>query len=259
MAGFYVVVPVHDGEEHIPPLTAALAGVELPGCHLILVDDRSRDGSWEKIRGACAAPPPGVAITGVRLKTNRGQQSALLAGLTLCRDRNAAGVITMDDDLSHPVSLIPELLEALTKGADLVYADPPARPGSPLRRLASRLHQRHLSLLTGSPPELKVGSFRGMSISLVRDILEAPFGWPYLSAMALSRRPKPVGTMVSSPGWTPGHSGRFSISRLMMLEVRLFLHYGPWSRRPHPSGTSAAAGTGSVAAGWIAETAGEYR
>lgn len=259
MAGLTVVVPVHNGEDHIHSLTAALGGLGYPDCRLILVDDGSGDGSWNRIRNVCVSPPSGLKVAGVRLDRNRGQQSALLAGLTGCRDDSTGGIITMDDDLSHPVSLIPDLLEALDRGADLVYADPPARPGSLLRRLASRMHQLHLALLTGSSPKLKVGSYRGMSPALVRSILDSPFNWPYLSAMALDCRPKPDWAMVASPSWPRGHLGRFSIGRLLRLELRLFVHYGPWSRLGRRSVSPPTPDTGSVAAGWIAETAGEAR
>ncbi len=235
--GFYIVIPVHNGAALLPDLIRSLTDLSAPSAQIVLVDDGSSDKSWEIISRS-----PGVR--GIRLDKNRGQQSAILAALTICRDKT---VITMDDDLSHPLQTIPLLLRAIEDGAGLAYALPPRRPGSPLRRLSSRMHQIHMSLITSSPLSLQVGSYRALSPGLISRILSDPLSLPYISAQALSLRPAPSAVMVDSPPFTPGNHGRFSLFSLLKMEYQLATAYGPWSRAPQ------GVNTGEIAGSWIAE------
>ena len=115
---FSVVVPVHDEEESIRELHARLApvldGLD-GGWELILVDDGSRDGSFEAMLELHRADP---RVKIVRLSRNFGHQAAITAGIDL-----AAGeaVVVMDGDLQHPPELIPELAERWRQGFDVVY------------------------------------------------------------------------------------------------------------------------------------------
>lgn len=220
---FGIVVPIHNGENHIRILLERLENTLESDCRLILVDDGSTDGSWVLIKELTGSKTSTITPYGVRLDGNRGQQSAIVAGLTACRD---IPVITMDDDLSHPPELIPDLLAALEAGADLAYADPPRRPGRFLRRTASTLHRWHMSLVTGSSTDIGVGSFRGMTAALTTRILESPSSWPYLSAIALGLRPPPVTAMVPSPLWQTGACGRIGIMSLLKMEIRIGIHHG---------------------------------
>ncbi len=234
--GFHIVIPVHNGASLLPDLLRSLNDLSAPSAQIVLVDDGSSDESWEIISGSSG-------IQGIKLDKNRGQQSAILAALTICRDQT---VITMDDDLSHPLQTIPLLLRAIEDGADLAYARPPRRPGSPLRRLSSRMHQIHMSRLTGSPFSLRVGSYRALSPNVVNRILSAPLSLPYLSAQALSLRPAPSAVMVDCPPFTPGNHGRFSLLSLLKMEYRLAAAYGCWNRTPQ------GANAGEIAGSWIA-------
>jgi glycosyltransferase involved in cell wall biosynthesis len=169
-----------------------------------------------------------IKCRGIRLDHRRGQQSALLAGMVEMRRRT---LITMDDDLSHPVESIRELMKVLSAGADLAYAEPSRRPGNLFRRIASRMHQLHMSYLTGSSPKIRVGSFRAMSAGMVDRILDAPMPFPYLSAQALILNPKPQVVTVETPEWKTGSPGRFSFKALIRLEFNLARHYSPAVRR----------------------------
>src|SRR5439155_263013 len=71
-----VVIPVYNEEENLPPLWAELRGVlERLGLavEVIFVDDGSRDGSAEIVRGLRAADP---RVHLVRLKSNAGETAA---------------------------------------------------------------------------------------------------------------------------------------------------------------------------------------
>lgn len=106
--GISVVVPLKDEERNVAPLVRSvidtLLGVD-DSFEIILVDDGSQDDSWSEIVQASSDPH----VRGIRLCRNFGKEAALRAGLEYSR---GAGVITMDGDLQHPPSLIPEMVRA---------------------------------------------------------------------------------------------------------------------------------------------------
>lgn len=232
--GYVILVPVRNGRDGLVALQERLTAVAEnmadrfgPG-ELLFVDDGSSDGTWKTIL-QMSREEEGAQITvrGIKLDRGRGQQSALIAGLTRCKNRS---VITMDDDLSHPPEAIPNLLKALDGSIDAAYAIPPKRPGRRVRKTVSRLHQTHISLLTGSPISLRVGSFRAISSGLIDRLLEAPMPFPYLSAQILSLRPRPKVEMVPTSSWKCGDKGRFRLKVLIGMEISLEWHYGPLSK-----------------------------
>lgn len=71
---------------------------------IILVDDGSKDNSWEEINRLCVDKP---GIRAFRLSRNFGKESALCAGLDAV---NTDACVVMDADLQHPPELIPEMV-----------------------------------------------------------------------------------------------------------------------------------------------------
>ena len=113
-----VVVPAFNEEAGIQATARIL--VEVLGTvgyryEIIIVDDGSRDRTFER---AAQLTDSGMPIRAIRLSRNFGKEGALLAGL-----ENARGdaVITIDADLQHPPSLIPEMVAAWERGARMVH------------------------------------------------------------------------------------------------------------------------------------------
>ncbi len=158
-----VVVPVFNSEATLPALVDRLATV-LPGVadrfEVILVNDGSRDGSWEAI--AERAGKYGW-VRGINLMRNYGQHNALLAGIRAAR----YGVtVTMDDDLQHPPEEIPRLLEPLAKGSDLVYGVPASPQRGFWRRVSSRLTRLWLHRMLGVAIASRASAFRAFRTDL---------------------------------------------------------------------------------------------
>src|SRR5438552_3135914 len=95
-----VVVPCYNEEAVLPELARRLATVcrQQVGddYEVILVNDGSRDGTWELIVALTEGSPNFV---GVDLSRNQGHQLALSAGLTMCRGER---VLIIDADLQDP-------------------------------------------------------------------------------------------------------------------------------------------------------------
>lgn len=102
-----VVIPVYcEGaflQEVLAKIQNAVEGINEP-YELILVDDGSTDNTWEVVRKVSKTYK---MLKSVRLSRNFGKEAALSAGLDRAQGKI---VITMDGDLQHPPSLIPEMV-----------------------------------------------------------------------------------------------------------------------------------------------------
>lgn len=119
-----IVMPCYN-EEAVLPETIRRVGAVLDRLRaaakinersrMVLVDDGSRDRTWELIDAACHGNP---WVSGIKLARNHGHQNALLAGLfTTAGD----AVISLDADLQDDVDAIEEMVDRHLAGADVVY------------------------------------------------------------------------------------------------------------------------------------------
>ena len=156
-AGVSVVIPVYNGEATLPDLVSQLSKV-LPDCsqrfEVILVNDSSPDGSWEVI---CRLAEQHPWVRGINLVRNYGQHNATLCGIRAAR---YDVTVTMDDDLQHPPSQVPKLLDKLAQGYDLVYGTPQKMPHSWYRTLLSRAVKRALATAIRQTAMVNVMPFR---------------------------------------------------------------------------------------------------
>lgn len=144
--------------ENLPPLVerllSTLEALET-SFEVILVNDGSRDGTWERIQEAAAADS---RIKGLLLARNFGHQNALFAGLHHSQGR---AVVTMDGDLQHPPEVIAELHAAWRSGNKVVTTRRHDSGDTPtFKRLTSRWFYRLFSLLTGLPLTVGNSDFR---------------------------------------------------------------------------------------------------
>lgn len=171
-----VVIPVFNGEPNLFELHKRLVAVLDTACEdfeIIMVDDGSRDQSWEKIVEIVRLDQ---RVRGVRLVRNFGQHNALLRGI---RCASYETIVTMDDDLQHPPEEIPRLLEKLEQGSDVVYGTPMEDRHGLWRDLASKITKLALSSSMGVENATKVSAFRAFRT----DVREAFRGYdnPYIS------------------------------------------------------------------------------
>ena len=144
--GISVVIPVYNSQETLEELVFQLSQVLpslSPSFELILVNDGSRDKSWETI---CELSQTYTWLRGINLMRNYGQHNALLCGI---RAVQYDTIVTMDDDLQHPPGEIHKLLEMLSEGYDVVYGVPTKMPHSWWRNMFSFLTKRVLAYVMG--------------------------------------------------------------------------------------------------------------
>lgn len=113
-----VVVPLYNEEESLPELHAWIRRVmEKHGFlyELILIDDGSKDNSWQVIKNLCESDS---YCRGIRFRRNYGKSAALQKGFEAAKGQV---VITMDADLQDSPDEIPDLFDMIiNKGYDLV-------------------------------------------------------------------------------------------------------------------------------------------
>src|SRR6202522_1206166 len=147
MAKYSIVVPFHNEEENVTALYARLKQVmEQVGdsFELILVDDGSSDRSY-KLLEEIAAVDSRVLV--VKLRRNFGQTPALAAGFD-----HASGefILSMDGDLQHDPNEIPNFLEKLEEGYDVVSGWREKRIDNfIMRRVPSRIANWLMAKLSG--------------------------------------------------------------------------------------------------------------
>jgi glycosyltransferase involved in cell wall biosynthesis len=166
-----VVVPVFNSAASIDELCGRIATVmdAAPGVadwELILVNDGSRDGSWDRV---VALSRERAEVRGMDLTRNWGQHSALLAGVHAARGEV---IVTLDDDLQNPPEEIPRLLDALGAQVDLVYGVPAVSAHPAHRRLGGVALRAILRVLTGRREALLGSGFRVLRSELVQSLPE---------------------------------------------------------------------------------------
>lgn len=122
----YLVIPCYNEEQVLPEtvkrLTQKLHGMFSSGLadaksRILLVDDGSRDSTWQLISDYC---DQNELVSGIKLAHNRGHQNALLAGLMTARDF-ADCAISLDADLQDDVDVLDEFVKKYQDGCDVVY------------------------------------------------------------------------------------------------------------------------------------------
>src|SRR6201995_1026651 len=113
-----VVVPLYDEVESLPELTSWISRVmdeNRFSYEIVLVDDGSKDGSWEIIKKLQLNNPN---IKGIKFRRNYGKSAALNTAFEVVK---GDVVITMDADLQDSPDEIPALYNMIVAdGYDLV-------------------------------------------------------------------------------------------------------------------------------------------
>ena len=174
MTKLSIVIPCYNEEACLDVLYARVAAVARAAARdaheIVLIDDGSRDATWEKLRAIAAADP---RVTAIGLSRNHGHQLALTAGLDLCRGEH---ILILDADLQDPPELLPDMLRTMeAEGADVVYAVRRQRAGeSWSKKLTAALFYRLLDRLTDTPIPLDTGDFRLMTRRALDAFLAMP-------------------------------------------------------------------------------------
>jgi dolichol-phosphate mannosyltransferase len=141
-----VVIPVFDEVGTLEQLHRELddlAAARVYELQIVIVDDGSRDGSWEVIERLAQRDP---RVVGIRFRRNFGKAAALSAGFDAATGDT---IVTMDADLQDSPAEIPRLLEQLAAGYDVVSGWKRQRRDPWHKRYPSKVFNALVGQLTG--------------------------------------------------------------------------------------------------------------
>ena len=167
-----VVIPVYNDQEVIQELYRRLHPVLekiATNYEVVLVDDGSKDNSWEEIMSLRSKDDHIVAV---KLARNFGQQNSIAAGLNV-----SVGdiVVLMDSDLQDRPEDIPALIETLQKsGAQMAIAQWQTRQDTWAKRTVSNLFNRVSNTITSIHIAPHLGVFRAIRRSVVDELKKFP-------------------------------------------------------------------------------------
>jgi glycosyltransferase involved in cell wall biosynthesis len=221
---YSVVIPVFNSREIVAATVKdVVAFFEGRGdsFEVVLVNDGSKDGSWEVIRDLARAD---ARIVAVRFLRNFGQHNANLAGFAESR---GAWIVTMDDDGQNPADEIAHLIEAAAGGEhDVVFGRFDSKKASLSRRAGTRLMASMNQRIFEKPKDLTVTNFRLLHRDVVQRILDSGNTYPYITGQALLYSASPVNADVRHLPRAAGQS-TYSLRKIVSLVLRIAFSYSP--------------------------------
>ncbi|MDQ8203742.1 glycosyltransferase family 2 protein [Pelagicoccus sp. SDUM812003] len=160
-----LAVPCHNEEQGLDAFLHRIHSVMKPlqeAYEIVLVDDGSSDGTWEKLVALQAGDE---RLKAVSLSRNFGKEAALTAAIRHCSGR---AVIPIDADLQDPPELIPKMVELWREGYEVVTAQRGSRHAdSSAKRLTARAFYRVFNLISQTTLPVDTGDFRLMDRKVV--------------------------------------------------------------------------------------------
>lgn len=208
------VIPCYRSEETLPgvirEIQDTMKGLEEYTYEIVLVNDCSPDDTYETIKSLCRE---NENIIGIDLAKNFGQHSALMAGF-----HHVKGdvIVCLDDDGQTPADEAGKLLEAIEKGADVVYAKYAHKHHSGFRNFGSRVNERMTRVMLGKPKELSVSSYFAAKRFVVDEIIRYEYAYPYVIGLVLRTTKNIVNVEVNHRDRWAGTSG-YTLGKLLSL------------------------------------------
>lgn len=164
-----IVSPVYRAEMFVDKLVSEIQKVCLSlnvDFEIILVDDRSPDQSWQKMKQLSASNPE---VTSIRLSKNFGQHPAIMAGLSHAKGE---WIIVMDCDLQDQPKVIADLYSKTLQGFDIVLARRLQRQDSFLKKLSSKIFSKVYGFFTDTKYDNEIANFGIYNKKVVGSILQ---------------------------------------------------------------------------------------
>jgi dolichol-phosphate mannosyltransferase len=168
----WFIVPTYNERENVGPIADAILET-VPEAHILIVDDRSPDGTGD-LADEMAGRNPAIAVLHRQAKQGLGR--AYVAAFKELIGRNADIVVQIDADFSHPVRYLPSILEPLRTGtADLVLGSRYVKGGhiprwNLLRRVVSRGGSVFAGVVLLLPYSDLTGGYKAWSASALKEI-----------------------------------------------------------------------------------------
>ena len=218
-----IVVPAYNEEGNIDELARRLKIVfdEEPAYlfEVILVENGSSDGTWDRIRAVCAADG---RFKSVQLSRNFQTDGGLTAGMSFA---TGDAVVLMCADLQDPPELVHEFLAKWAEGYENVYQTITHRGGASFtRRVNSQAFYWLMSRLTGGTFPRNASDFRLIDRRVYSTINQMGEHNRFLRGMVFWTGFESIGVEHERPERFAGES-KAGTWRMIELAIRSILSY----------------------------------
>ena len=176
-----LVIPVFNEEgviEHTHKRICAVVDSLAYDFKIIYVDDGSRDGTVASLRKIADSDQRVILL---QLSRNFGHQAALTAGMDASQSEIA---ITLDGDGQHPPEMIPQMLNLISQGYDIVQTQrmDEAQPAS-FKKWTSGLFYRLINVISGTQVLPGAADFRALTRPALNALKAMPEDHRFLRGM----------------------------------------------------------------------------
>ena len=176
-----IVIPCYNSEKTIRKVVelvmAEFEKTEKYTCEFVLVNDGSRDDTYEEIKRLGAEY---TNVKGVNLLRNFGQHNALMAALHYAKGDFILG---MDDDMQTHPSQIFKLIQKMEEGYDLVYGCYPKKKNSFAKNLTSKFNEVSSGILLGRPKHIVSSNFWMITRQVRDEVVKYDSFNPYIDGI----------------------------------------------------------------------------
>lgn len=215
------IVPLYFSAETVAAVIDAIAALEVPGGHeIVLVND----GSTDATAAVCAAAMERcrVPIIYVEHARNFGEHNAVLTGY---RHARGAFFVNLDDDGQHPPAEGVRMWEqAKEKGWEVVFGHYDTKRHAAWRNLGSWFTNRVTDWLLDKPKGFYLSSFRCVSRLVALEVARHEGPFPYIDGLLLQVTQRIGSVPVRHEARAAGQSG-YNLRRLVRLWISTVVNF----------------------------------
>lgn len=217
MIDISVVVPCYNSEKNlkkvIDELIIAIEKRSKTKYEIILINDGSKDKTWEVIKELCK----NKKIKGINFTKNYGQHSALMAGYRMTRGNLIVG---LDDDGENDPHEIYKLIDKINEGYDYVCANYESHIKK-IRSIGSFLNNEMAYHLLGKPRDVIMTSYYVVRRYVIDQTIKYNRPYPYIAGLFLQVSHNWSSVELKRKERLSGESG-YSLKKLLKLWINGF-------------------------------------
>jgi len=167
-----VILPTYNEAANIVPMAKEILA-QVPGIHILIVDDNSPDGTGDLADSLSQKLSDCIFV--IHRKKKEGLGKAYLAGFQYCIYKGYERIVQMDADFSHPIPCLPKMLMQLDFH-DFVLGSRYVPGGGTLnwgfiRRFISKAGNFYAKFLLNQPIKDLTGGFKAYNIKVIKFLL----------------------------------------------------------------------------------------
>lgn len=214
-----IVIPCYNSEKTIAKVVEMVmdefSRFDGYDCEFVLVNDNSRDGTFDEIKRLGAQYPN---VHGLNLMRNFGQHNALMCAMNYT---NGDYVLGMDDDMQTHPSQIKLLINKMEEGYDLVYGIYKKHKNGVFKNFTSWFNKVTSDILLGRPKEIQSSNFWLITRAVRDEVIKYTSFNPYVDGI-FYRTTHKIGNVVVEHYKREVGKSNYTLKKMMKLWMAYF-------------------------------------